>query len=282
MLEGTGEPPAPPDRTGEAVEQATLLLAEGLTRREVVRRISETLGLPPQRRLSAGDGAALMLRARCSRCSCPVAASGAGARAAPGDDDRPAALRWRRRLVRQPVQPAQSAHRDPHPHRPARGGRGEGRHAVRGRALERALHLHDGARQRALERPRSGDAPPLPAAGRLSPRRRQLRHGRVDPARAGAALSRSTRWSKCRSTTRSITWCTTSPRAFPRSTSTTASPRRASASFSTAGWPVYYSYQSDLGDGWEDFEVHRDPPEKHEAALRMGVNLFAYAVGYGG
>lgn len=45
---------------------------------------------------------------------------------------------------------------------------------------------------------------------------------------------------------------------------------------------VYYSYQSDLGDGWEDYEVHRDPPEKHEAALRMGVNLFAYATGYGG
>ncbi len=45
---------------------------------------------------------------------------------------------------------------------------------------------------------------------------------------------------------------------------------------------VYYSYQSDLGDGWEDFEVHHDPPEKHEAALRMGVNLFTYAVGYGG
>lgn len=45
---------------------------------------------------------------------------------------------------------------------------------------------------------------------------------------------------------------------------------------------VYYDYQCDLGDGWEDYEVHRDPPEKHEAALRMGVNLFAYAVGYGG
>jgi hypothetical protein len=44
---------------------------------------------------------------------------------------------------------------------------------------------------------------------------------------------------------------------------------------------VYYSYQSDLGDGWEDFEVHKDPPEKHEAALRMGVNLYAYAVGFG-
>lgn len=45
---------------------------------------------------------------------------------------------------------------------------------------------------------------------------------------------------------------------------------------------VYYSYQSDLGDGWEDPQVHHDTPEKREAALRMGVNLFAYAVGYGG
>jgi hypothetical protein len=45
---------------------------------------------------------------------------------------------------------------------------------------------------------------------------------------------------------------------------------------------VYYSFQSDLGDGWEDPEVHDDPPATRESALRMGVNLFAYAVGYGG
>ena len=45
---------------------------------------------------------------------------------------------------------------------------------------------------------------------------------------------------------------------------------------------VYYTYQSDLGDGWEDPQVHNDPPEKREAALRMGVNLFTYVVGYGG
>jgi hypothetical protein len=45
---------------------------------------------------------------------------------------------------------------------------------------------------------------------------------------------------------------------------------------------VYYSYQTDLGDGWEDPQVHHDTPEKREAALRMGVNLFAYSVGYGG
>lgn len=41
---------------------------------------------------------------------------------------------------------------------------------------------------------------------------------------------------------------------------------------------VFYDYQCDLGDGWEDLDVHHDPPEKHEAALRMGVNLFVYAV----
>ena len=45
---------------------------------------------------------------------------------------------------------------------------------------------------------------------------------------------------------------------------------------------VYYTYETDLGDGWEDPEVHDDPPDKRELALRMGVNLFAYAVGYGG
>ena len=45
---------------------------------------------------------------------------------------------------------------------------------------------------------------------------------------------------------------------------------------------VFYSHETDLGDGWEDPEVHNDPPETREAALRMGVNLFAYAVGFGG
>lgn len=41
---------------------------------------------------------------------------------------------------------------------------------------------------------------------------------------------------------------------------------------------VYYSYQTDLGDGWEDPDVHRDPEPVREQALRMGVNLFAHAV----
>jgi 16S rRNA (cytidine1402-2'-O)-methyltransferase len=45
VIEGTGAPPDPPDRTEDAVEQAALLLADGMTRREVARRLSETHGL---------------------------------------------------------------------------------------------------------------------------------------------------------------------------------------------------------------------------------------------
>ena len=41
---------------------------------------------------------------------------------------------------------------------------------------------------------------------------------------------------------------------------------------------LYYSYQSDLGDGWEDASVHGDPDAARELALRMGVNLFLYAI----
>jgi hypothetical protein len=41
---------------------------------------------------------------------------------------------------------------------------------------------------------------------------------------------------------------------------------------------VFYSYESDLGDGWEPPDVHDNPPEKRLAALRMGTNLLVYAM----
>ena len=41
---------------------------------------------------------------------------------------------------------------------------------------------------------------------------------------------------------------------------------------------VFYSFNTDIGDGMEDAEVHHDLPEKHEAALRMGVNVVVYAL----
>ncbi len=43
---------------------------------------------------------------------------------------------------------------------------------------------------------------------------------------------------------------------------------------------LYYLYESDIGDGWEDPQVHNDPPDKREAALKMGMNILAYALTY--
>lgn len=37
-----------------------------------------------------------------------------------------------------------------------------------------------------------------------------------------------------------------------------------------------YTFETDLGDGWEDPEVHGDSPEKREEALRMGANIIEY------
>ena len=41
---------------------------------------------------------------------------------------------------------------------------------------------------------------------------------------------------------------------------------------------IYYSYESDLGNGWEDAERYDNPPATRESALRMGVNLYIYAL----
>ena len=38
----------------------------------------------------------------------------------------------------------------------------------------------------------------------------------------------------------------------------------------------FYSYESDLGDGWEDQAVHKDPPELRLRALKMGANIVQY------
>lgn len=39
---------------------------------------------------------------------------------------------------------------------------------------------------------------------------------------------------------------------------------------------LFYSYECDLGNGWEDRRVHNTPTEKHLEALQMGANIIAY------
>ncbi|RAR47391.1 DUF4159 domain-containing protein [Flavobacterium lacus] len=39
---------------------------------------------------------------------------------------------------------------------------------------------------------------------------------------------------------------------------------------------LVYTFETDLGDGWEDEEVHNNPKEVREKALKMGANLVHY------
>ncbi|MFA5971453.1 MAG: DUF4159 domain-containing protein [Lentimicrobiaceae bacterium] len=38
----------------------------------------------------------------------------------------------------------------------------------------------------------------------------------------------------------------------------------------------FYDYECDLGDGWEDPEVHKDSPEKRLKAMQMGANIIQF------
>ena len=43
----------------------------------------------------------------------------------------------------------------------------------------------------------------------------------------------------------------------------------------------FYSYETDLGNGWEDAEVHNDPENKRREALQMGANILTFALTQG-
>ena len=39
----------------------------------------------------------------------------------------------------------------------------------------------------------------------------------------------------------------------------------------------FYDFECDLGDGWEDKEVHNDSDENRQKALEMGANIIKLA-----
>ena len=41
---------------------------------------------------------------------------------------------------------------------------------------------------------------------------------------------------------------------------------------------VYYTYESNPSDGWDDPDVHNDPPEKRQEALKFGTNIVVWAL----
>lgn len=68
------------------------------------------------------------------------------------------------------------------------------------------------------------------------------------------------------------------PRGLPKIHRHDGKPPEALGIFDRGRLVLFYSYESDLGNGWEDADRHDTPPELREAALRMGVNLFLYAL----
>lgn len=68
------------------------------------------------------------------------------------------------------------------------------------------------------------------------------------------------------------------PRGIPKIHEHDGKPAQGFGVFVDGRLAVFYSYQTDLGDGWEDANVHDDPPDVRELAFRMGVNLFVYSM----
>ena len=69
------------------------------------------------------------------------------------------------------------------------------------------------------------------------------------------------------------------PEGLPKIHEHDGDPPQAFGVFHEGRLVVFYSYESDLGDGWEDEDVHGDSEDLREAALRMGVNLFLFVLG---
>ncbi len=69
------------------------------------------------------------------------------------------------------------------------------------------------------------------------------------------------------------------PEGIPKIHEHDGNPPQAFGIFDRGRLVVFYSYESDLGDGWEDVDVHEDAEDIREQALRMGVNLFLHAIG---
>jgi hypothetical protein len=69
------------------------------------------------------------------------------------------------------------------------------------------------------------------------------------------------------------------PRGLPKVHEHDGKPPRGYGVFVGKRLAVFYTHETDLGNGWEDVGTYpNDPPALHEQALRMGVNMFVYAV----
>ena len=68
------------------------------------------------------------------------------------------------------------------------------------------------------------------------------------------------------------------PQGLPKIHEHDGDPPQALGIFHEKRLVVFYNYSSDIADGWDDPEVHGNPPEKREQALKMGTNVIVWAL----
>lgn len=68
----------------------------------------------------------------------------------------------------------------------------------------------------------------------------------------------------------------TFPNGLPKIHEHDAKPAQGFGIFVDGRLVCFYTYECDLGDGWENPEVHNDTKEIHEIALKMGANIVEY------
>jgi hypothetical protein len=73
----------------------------------------------------------------------------------------------------------------------------------------------------------------------------------------------------------------TFPKGLPKIHEHDNKPPQAFGLFHKGKLVVLYTFESDLGDGWEDSEVHNDDKETREKALKMGANIIQFVFNLG-
>jgi len=66
------------------------------------------------------------------------------------------------------------------------------------------------------------------------------------------------------------------PKGLPKIHEHDAKPAQGFGLFYEGRLVVFYSFECDLGNGWEDQRIHNDPEAKRMEALKMGANILAY------
>ncbi len=72
----------------------------------------------------------------------------------------------------------------------------------------------------------------------------------------------------------------TFPKGLPKIHEHDGKRAQAFAIFDQGKMVLLYTYETDLGDGWEDTKVHGNTVEKHQEALKMGANILMYAISH--